>query len=228
LHDSRTRADDSFAARLRGFGPVGILAILIILGGNFVFTPLSAVLVLVWAKISNTPWRDLGFVRSRSWAKTILFGIVFGATLKFFMKVLVMPLFGAPPINWAFHFVTGNPAVIPEMLYVIIVTAGFGEEVLYRSWMFERLGKLFGQSSAAKCATVLFTATLFAAAHYPGQGWPGVEQAFVVGAIFGCIFAATGQIFLLIIAHTAFDLTALWMIYYDLETPIAHLIFKSP
>src|SRR5947199_7752399 len=36
---------DLFAARLRGFGPLGILAIIIILGGNFVFAPLSAILV---------------------------------------------------------------------------------------------------------------------------------------------------------------------------------------
>lgn len=221
-------AKDRFEARLRGFGPLGILAILIILGGNFVFTPLSAVLVLIWAKISNTPWRELGFIQPRSWAKLILFGILFGIALKFVMKIIVMPLIGAPPINWAFHFVTGNPAVIPEMLYVIIITAGFGEEVLYRGWMFERLGKLFGRSTMAKGAIVLVTATLFAAAHYPGQGWPGVEQAFVVALVFGSIFAVTGQIFLLMIAHTAFDLTALWMIYYDLETPIAHLIFKTP
>lgn len=220
--------DDRFATRLRGFGPLGILAILIILGGNFVFTPLSAVLVLIWAKISNTPWLELGFVRPRSWLKTIAFAIVFGIALKFVMKALVMPLLGAPPINWAYHFVTGNPAVIPTMLYVIIVTAGFGEEVLYRGWMFERLGKLFGQSVAAKCAIVFIVSTLFAAAHYPGQGFPGVEQAFVVGLVFGSIFAVTRQIFMLMIAHTAFDLTALWMIYYDLETPIAHLIFKSP
>ncbi|HEY6070469.1 MAG TPA: CPBP family intramembrane glutamic endopeptidase [Chthoniobacterales bacterium] len=220
--------NDKFAARLRGFGPLGILAILIILGGNFVVTPLSAVLILIWAKISNTPWGELGFVKPRSWAKTIAIGIVFGIALKFIMKALVMPLLGAPPINWAFHFVTGNPAAIPDMLYVIIVTAGFGEEVLYRAWMFERLGKLFGQSAMAKGAIVLITATLFAAAHYPGQGWPGVEQAFVVGAVFALIFALTGQISLLMIAHTAFDLTALWMIYYDLETPIAHFIFKTP
>lgn len=225
---SANQMNDTFTARLRGFGPLGILAILIILAGNFVITPLSAILVLIWAKISRTPWRELGFVRPRNWARTIAVAIVFGVALKFVMKALVMPLFGAPPINWAYHFVTGNPAVIPEMLYVIILTAGFGEEVLYRSWMFERLGKLFGQSAAAKCVIVLVTASLFAAAHYPGQGWPGVEQAFVVGAVFASIFAVTGQIFLLMIAHTAFDLTALWMIYYDLETPIAHLIFSSP
>jgi membrane protease YdiL (CAAX protease family) len=220
------QTNDGFAARLRGFGPLGILAILIILGGNFVITPLSAVLVLVWAKISNTPWREIGYVRPRSWTKTIAIGIVLGVALKFTMKALVMPLLGAPPINQAYHFVTGNPAVIPLMLYTMIVVAGFGEETFYRGWMFERLGKLFGQSLPAKIATVLITSILFASVHYPEQGVPGVEQALVSGLIFSSIFAITGQIFVLMIAHAAFDLTALWMIYYDLETRIAHLIFK--
>jgi membrane protease YdiL (CAAX protease family) len=69
---------------------------------------------------------------------------------------------------------------------------------------------------------------LFASVHYPEQRWPGVEQAFITGLIFGSIFAVTGQLFLLMSAHAAFDLTALWMIYYGLETRIAHLIFSSP
>jgi CAAX protease family protein len=220
--------EDRFAARLRGFGPLGILAILIILGGNFVIEPLSAILALIWAKISNTPWREIGYVRPRSWTKTIALGIILGVVFKFAMKAVVMPLFGAPPINQAFQFATGNPAVIPAMLYTIILGAGFGEETLFRGWMFERLGKLFGQSAPAKIAIVLITSLLFAAAHLPGQGIPGAEQALVVGIVFASIFAVTGQIFLLMIAHTAFDLTALWMIYYDLETPIARLIFKTP
>jgi len=48
----------------------------------------------------------------------------------------------------------------------------------------------------------------------------------MTGLIFGSIFAITGQIFTLMIAHATFDLTALWMIYYGLETRIAHLIFR--
>ena len=220
------RDNNKLAARLRKFGPLGILAILIILAGNFVMAPLSAILALVWAKISNTPWREIGYVRPRSWTKTIATGIVFGVAFKFTMKALVMPLFGAPPINWAYHFVTGNAAVIPSMVYTMIVVAGFGEETFYRGWMFERVGKLFGQSVTAKIATVLITSVMFASMHYPDQKLPGVEQAFVTGLIFGSIFAITGQIFMLMIAHAAFDLTALWMIYYGLETRIAHLIFK--
>jgi membrane protease YdiL (CAAX protease family) len=219
-------ADGKFAARLRGFGPIGILAILIILSGNLIITPLSAILVLIWTKVSATPWREIGYVRPRSWGKTIATGIVFGAGLKFVMKAMVMPVFGAPPINQAYRFVTGNAAVIPVMIYTMIVTAGFGEETFYRGWMFERLSKLLGQSVWAKIAIVLTTSILFASVHYAEQGVPGVTQALMTGLIFGSIFAGTGQIFVLMIAHAAFDLTALWMIYYGLETRIAHLIFK--
>lgn len=218
--------EDRFAARLRGFGPLGLLAILIIIGGNLVMTPLSAVLALVWTKISNTPWREIGYVRPRSWAGTIALAIVFGVALKFTMKAIVMPLLGAPPINEAFRFVTGNPDVIPIMIYTMIVVAGFGEETFFRGWMFERLGKLLGKNAAAKIVIVLITSVLFGALHFPDQRWHGVEHAFIVGLVFGSIFAVTGQIFLLMIAHAAFDLTALWMIYYGLETRIAHLIFK--
>jgi membrane protease YdiL (CAAX protease family) len=221
-----TTADDNFAARLRGFGPLGILAILIIAAGNFLIAPLGAILVLIWTKISNTPWREIGYVRPRSWIKTIVIGILFGVAFKFVMKAAVMPLVGAPPINQAYQFVTGNSAVIPVMVYTMIIVAGFGEETFYRGWMFERLGKLFGQSVAAKMSIVLITTILFASVHYPEQGLPGVDQAFCTGLVFGSIFAITGQIFLLMIAHAAFDLTALWMIYYGLETQIAHLIFK--
>ena len=108
--------EDRIARQLRRFGPLGILAILIILGGNYVFTPLSAILALVWASLSRTPWRDLGFVRPRSWARTIIVSVVFGVALKFAMKSIVMPLFGAPPVNQAFHYLAGNTAAIPWML----------------------------------------------------------------------------------------------------------------
>jgi len=218
--------EDKLAAQLRGFGAIGILAILIIMAGNFVIAPLSAILVLIWAKISQTPWREIGYVRPASWPKTIAIGIVLGVALKFIMKALVMRMFGAPPVNQAYHFVTGNPAVIPAMLFTMIVTAGFGEETFYRGWMFERLRKLIGQGAAAKAAIVLITTTLVASAHYPEQRLHGVEQALMTGLIFGSVYAVTDRLFMLMIAHAAFDLTALWMIYYGLETRIAHLILK--
>ena len=218
--------NERLAARLRGFGPLGIVAMLIVAGGNFLFTPLSALFALLWAWLSRTPWRHLGFVRPRSWARTIVIGIVFGVALKFAMKSIVMPLLGAPPVNGPFHFLAHNPAEVPWMLYIIFVTAGFGEEVLFRGWAFERFGKLLGRSGWAKAVAVLVTSAWFGYAHYGFQGMPGVQNATVVGLAFGSVFAVTGRIYLLMIAHTAFDLAAYAMIYWEWETAVAHFFFK--
>jgi membrane protease YdiL (CAAX protease family) len=219
-------SENQLAARLRGFGPVGILAVVLILLGNFIFIPLSALLVLWWRHLSQTSWRAIGFVRPRSWIRTIAVGILFGALLKFTMKAVVMPLLGADPINQAYRHLTGNRAAIPMALYGLIIGAGFGEETLFRGYFFERFGRLFGSGVIAKIAIVLITSIVFGLAHYSGQGLTGVEQATIVGLVFGGIFAITGQIFVLMIAHAAFDLTAYAMIYWSLETRIAHLIFK--
>jgi membrane protease YdiL (CAAX protease family) len=220
-------SDDPLAEDLRGFGPLGILAILVILfAGNYPFVPLSAVLVLVWAWRSRTPWRDIGYVQPESWTRTLAAGIAFGAAFKFLMKAIVMPLFDAPPINPAFHYLAGNTAALPATVYAMIVGAGFGEETIFRGYLFERFGKLLGRGVWAKSTTVLITAVWFGLAHYSLQGLAGVEQATIVGLVFGTIFAVTGRIWMLIVAHAAFDLTALAIIYWNLESKVAHLVFK--
>ena len=219
-------AADRDAARLRGFGPLGLLAIVVIFAGNAIVLPLSAVLVLAWARLSGTPWSEIGYVRPASWTRSLAIGVVFGAAFKLLMKTIVMPLLGADPINHAYHYLAGNRAALPAAFYAMIVVAGFGEETLFRGYMFERLGKLLGTSVGAKAATVLLASGLFGLAHYSTQGLAGTEQAAIVGLVFGTIFAVTGRIFLLMCAHAAIDLTALAIIYWNLESRVAHLIFK--
>src|SRR5262249_5517209 len=133
---------------------------------------------------------------------------------------------GANPINVPYHYMAHNPAALPDMLLTILIGAGWGEETLFRGFLFERLGKLFGASAAASFAVVLVTAGLFGLAHLATQGWDGVKQATIVGLVFGAIYARTGQLFPLMIAHAAFDLTALTLIYFDLESTVAHAFFK--
>lgn len=218
--------DDPVATGLRGFGLLGILAILLILAGNAAVVPLSAVLVLVWAWLSRTPWREIGYVRPRSWIVTLATGLVFGAAFKLLMKAIVMPLLGAPPINQAFHYLVGNTGALPAILFAVIIGAGFGEETVFRGWAFERLGKLFGSGAWAKSSIVLLTTAWFGWDHYALQGLAGVQQATIVGLVFGTIFAITGRIWLLIIAHAAFDVMAVAIIYWDIETAVAHFFFK--
>ncbi len=220
-------AESRVAAQLRGFGPLGILALLVVtLVGNYPVAPLGGILALLWVRWSRTPWSEIGFARPRSWTRDLAVGIAFGIAFKLFMKAIVMPLFGAPPINQAYHYLTGNPAALPGAVYLLIAGGGFGEEVVFRGFLFERFGKLFGSGAGAKAGIVLLTAGLFALAHYPDQGLPGVEQAAITGLTFGTIFAVTGQIWIPMFAHAAFDLTALALIYWNLESAVAHLIFR--
>jgi CAAX protease family protein len=216
---------ESLAGALRGFGPLGLAAIVLILAGNLLVAPLSAILVLAWAYLSATPWHDLGFVRPKSWTRSLATGIASGTLLKLVLKALVMPLLGAPAVNARYHFVTGNAAALPGLIATMIVVAGFGEETLYRGYLFERLGKLLGPSRAARIAIVLITAALFAAVHYPEQALPGVEQAVFTGLVFGGTYALTGELFVVMVAHAAFDLVALALIYWDLEATVAHFLF---
>ena len=224
------RPNEALAARLRGFGPLGIVAILLVLfTGNIFFgqviVPIGALLTLLWVHLSRTPWRDIGYVRPKNWAMTVGGGILFGVAFKLGMKTLVMPLLGADPINRAFSQWTHNTAVMPAAVWAMFV-AGFAEETVFRGFLFERLGKLFGPSIWAKIAIVLLTSAWFGAAHYSVQGLAGTEQATIVGLVFGTMVAITGRIVVLMVAHTAFDLTALALIYWGIETRVAHFIFK--
>jgi CAAX protease family protein len=214
------------AERLRGFGPVGLLAIFAILAGSLAGPLVSAVLVLAWAQLSRTPIRALGLAAPRSWAATVAVGVPLGIAFKLSMKALVMPLLGAPPINTPYHYLAGNPAALPGMLAAVLVSAGFAEEVFFRGYVFERLGKVLGRGMVALTATILLSATLFALAHYPDQRLPGVEQAAVTGLVFGGLYAWRKQLWVVIIAHAAFDLAAVALIYWGWEGPVAHLLFR--
>src|SRR6476646_1646084 len=103
---------DRFATELRGFGALGILAVLVIAAGQ-ILPPLSAVWVLVWTSLSRTPWREIGYVRPRTWIGSLAIGIAFGIAFKFLMRAFVMPLLGANPVNQTYHYLVGNRAALP-------------------------------------------------------------------------------------------------------------------
>jgi membrane protease YdiL (CAAX protease family) len=218
--------DDPLAAQLRGFGPPGLLAIVIILAASALSMALGAILVLLWAQLSRTPWREIGYVWPKSWTGTIILGVASGVVFKLAMKAIVMPLLGADPINHTYHGLVGNTAALPGTILTMLVVAGFGEETMLRGFLFERLGKLIGRSVWARVVIVVFTSGLFALAHLPDQGLAGAEQAMFTGLAFGTAFAVSGRIAGVMVAHAAFDLAAVAIIYWDLELKVAHLVFK--
>jgi hypothetical protein len=183
-------------------------------------------LVLAWARCSRTPWPNVGYAKPRSWVGEIIGGLLFGVAFRLLMKAIVMPLLGADPVNQAFHYLAGNRAALPATLFMVTVSAGFGEETVFRGYLFERLRNLFGTDKLSLSAIVLLTSAFFAVVHFREQGLPGVEQAAVTGLVFGTIYALIGRLWFVIMAHATFDLTALALIYWNVEAPVAHWIFR--
>jgi membrane protease YdiL (CAAX protease family) len=112
------------------------------------------------------------------------------------------------------------------VLLAVIVSAGFGEELVWRGFLFNRLGSWWGRGAFATGAAVTVSAILFAAAHWQDQGLPGAEQALVTGLVFGAIFARTRSLAFVMIAHASFDLVAVGMIYAGWEERVTHLFLR--
>lgn len=217
---------DHVARALRGFGPLGLLGLILVMPFSSLLGPFRAAVPLLWAWRSRTPLAELGLVRPRSWVRTIVLAILTGIAFKLAMKSVVLPLLGAPPVNAAFRALEGNAAMLPGMLLAVTLGAGLGEELAFRGFLFERLRTLLGDSRRTAMISVLFTSVIFGLAHLPEQGWPGAEQAFVFGLVVASLYASTRSLWFPIVFHAAFDIAAVFIIYRGLETRIAHWFFR--
>lgn len=214
-----------FREQLAGFGPVGIGAFAIIMLVSLLLAPIGGLLIVLWAFLSRTPMRDVGLVKPKSWIADIVFGVALGIGLKFAMKAIVLPLLGAPAVNQAFHYLASdNRSAIVFAAYAIF-GAGFGEEMIFRGFLFERSAKLFGSGTLQSILTLIVVTAVFALLHFK-QGLGGIENAAVTGLVVGAVYLSNGRRLLpLMVAHATFDLTALAMILLNLELPVSKLVF---
>lgn len=226
----RHTASERLARDLRGFGPAGILSLAaVFLTGTLIIAriaiPVGALLVMLWVKLSHTPWPAIGFVRPQSWRKTLLAGVIFGIVFKLFSKSILMPLLGAGPVNLFYQHLAGNTSLLPFAAWTLLI-AGVAEEIVFRGFAFERLFSLLGKGKRIKTVIVIITSLLFGLAHLPQQGFSGALHALSMGLVFGTVYAVAGRLFLLMVAHAAYNLTALALIYWQLERDVAQFFFR--
>ena len=96
-------------------------------------------------------------------------------------------------------------ATLPDFLFISVL-AGLGEEALFRGVIQGGLAHYVGMPMAIAVA-----AALFGLAHYISRTY--VVFATALGALFGVLYAWSGNIAVPMIAHGAYDVVALWYIY---------------
>lgn len=157
------------------------------------------VLLCTWLlRRGGERWADVGLRRPRRWWAVPLLvvgGFVLLVALSTLMYRVVLPGLGAPPP--ALGATSALRGDLASYLFVALPvawgSAAFGEELVVRGFLLDRIAKVIGPSGTpAVLAAVLLQAALFGACHaYQGLG--GALLTGAVGLLLGLVWLAGGR-----------------------------------
>mgnify|MGYP003114609007 CR=1 FL=1 len=162
-------------------------------------------------------WADLGFRRPRRywtiplWVAGIL-AVFFAAQV--YLPQLLAPYFDLPAADMSRHAaIQGNLAAAVTMALVLPITASIPEEIIYRGFLMDRLGMVFGQGAGGTLLTIIGQAVFFSAAHF-GWGAGGLLLTFVMGLIWGSAYILTGRnLWIMILTHSTGHVIWVFQLY---------------
>jgi uncharacterized protein len=129
----------------------------------------------------------------RTWAATLLLGVVYGVGLELFdlfgKQPLLTRLLGKPPDLSGFPAVRGNLKYALLIIVLIWVLAAFGEELVYRGYLMNRIADLGRGTRTAWIMSLLLISALFGFSHYH-QGLTGIVEEGSDGLILGLMYLA--------------------------------------
>ncbi len=172
-------------------------------------TPYLLLLAWISLRVRKVSWRQVGFTLYCGWTRTLLLGISLGVGLELFdlfgKQRLLSLLMGKPPDLSVFHAVTGNAKLALLMLFLVWTLAAFGEELVYRGYLMNRVAELLGSKHGAWAVSLVLISVLFGLAH-AGQGITGVLEEGSDGLILGLMYLAFGRsLAVAIVAHGVCD-----------------------
>jgi len=175
---------------------------------GILIVPLGLLIVLVVCRASGLGWSFLGFARPSSWPRTLAIATAIAVGLTSFSAFVVLPLLPklgiAGPDLSAFAAVRGNPAQLLVLLAVSWTLAAFGEEVIFRGFLFGAWRRLFGNSALAIGVGLISLSIFFGLAH-AYQGTSGIVLTGVAGLVIGALYLKTRNLWAAILAHGITD-----------------------
>ena len=113
----------------------------------------------------------------------------------------------------SYDYLKDNIWMLMLTLFGVYIVASFGEEVIYRAFLINRLNELGLSSKAGKVIVVLISAIIFGLAHY-SWGIMGIVQTSFMGlALGGSYLYLKKRIWILILAHAYMDTILMIQMY---------------
>ena len=181
-------------------------------------------LIFVWAglKLRGESWKDFGLtLKSISWREGIkvflLSLLVFVLALAGFIigSIIMANITGIPEnANMSgYDYLKDNIGMLLLTLGGVYIVSSFGEEVIYRAFLINRISELGQETKKATIIAVILSSIIFGLVHYE-WGPMGIVQTGFMGLALGiCYIKLKKRLWILILAHAYMDTILMVQMY---------------
>ncbi len=156
-------------------------------------------------------WRPFFFVFLKS---LVAFVIAVGAFI--FGAIVMANIVGIPEQAdlTGYNYLSGNLPLLLVSLVSVFVISSFGEEIIYRGFLMNRITEIGGGSKAALRSSVVISAVIFGLAHFAWGIVGIVETAFMGLALSLLYIVFKRNLWVLVLAHGYMDALLLIPLYF--------------
>ncbi len=183
-----------------------------------------AMLLVVWLglKLRGESWQDFGLGFKKMSFKAafrvfLLSLLVFVLALAGFVigSIIMANITGIPEnsdmSNYA--YLKDNIGMLIFSLIGVYIVSSFGEEVIYRAFLINRISELGLDTKRSRIVAVILSAIIFGLVHY-SWGPMGVVQTGFMGLVLGiCYLKLKKRLWILVLAHAYMDTLLLVQMY---------------
>ena len=181
-------------------------------------------LVMVWLglRLRGQGWAHFGLsfggASRRMVGRAVLRSlVVFAAAVAAFVvgAIVMANVVGIPEgaDMSGYNYLSGNLPMLVLALVGVYIVSSFGEEVVYRAFLINRIAELGGGGKTAWRMAVLISSVVFGFAHY-GWGASGIVQTGFMGLALGVSYLVVGRnLWVTILAHAYMDTILMVQMY---------------
>ncbi len=182
------------------------------------------ILIYIWLglKFRGENWGDLGLTfHATTWKNGIR---TFLLSLLVFVLAMVGFLFGSVIMAnitgipeqadmSGYEFLRDNIWLFLLTLGGVYIVSSFGEEVIYRAFLINRISEIGGDTRTASVIAIVISSIIFGLIHYE-WGPMGMVQTGFMGLVLGiCYIKLKKRLWILILAHAYMDTILIAQIY---------------